>query len=130
MCLACLLLFASPGCKKSGETAARSDEVAQLEAEQQAAEQAAAEAAAKPAAPVSRMNDDLYIEITARSALIQDKYKENLDQAQKEVDALYDKFGVTIKEYDDFRAKQTPKHRGELEKKVVDFMQKVASEYK
>jgi hypothetical protein len=46
------------------------------------------------------------------------------------VDALYEKAQVTLQEFKAFEAKQTMEKRAELEKKVVDFMQKILSEYR
>jgi hypothetical protein len=127
---AVLLIVAAPACKKAkeGETLEEAEQ-AKLDAEQ-AAEAAAAEAAAKPVPPASKMNEDVYIEIRARAALIFDKYKDDLELAEKNVDALYEKAQVTLQEFKAFEAKQTMEKRAELEKKVVDFMQKILSEYR
>jgi len=116
-----LFLFSLAGCSKQSGT----DEEAAPEEEQ--AEEAA-ETAAKP--PESRMNDDVYVEIKARSALIYEKYKEEPEQAQKEIEALYEKKGVTFAEYKEFAAKLTFQKTNDLEKRVVDFMQKIAQEYR
>ena len=125
-----LLIVAAPACKKSkgGETAEEAEQ-AKLEAEQ-GAEAAAAEAAAKPVPPASKMTEEVYVEIRARSALIFEKYRDDLEQAEKTVEALYEKLLVTLQEFKAWEAKQTPEKRGELEKKVVDFMQKILDEYK
>jgi len=124
-----LILLNAPGCKKSGTDATLDElEQAQLEAEQQA-EEAAKQAETKPA-PAPRMNDDVYVEITARSALIRDKYKDNPNQAEKDIEALYEKFGVTFKEYKTFQDKLDPQKAGELARKTSDFMTKVADEYR
>jgi hypothetical protein len=117
-----LVLLSLAGCSKQPGT----DEEAAQEADQPAEE--TAETAAKPPAP--KMNDDVYVEIKARSALIYEKYKEDPDQAQKEIEALYEKKGVTFAEYKEFSAKLTFQHTNELEKRVVDFMQKIAQEYR
>jgi hypothetical protein len=114
-------LFSLAGCSKQSGT----EEEAQ-ETEQPAEE--AAETAAKPPAP--KMNDDVYVEIKARSALIYEKYKDDQDQAQKEIEALYEKKGVTFTEYKEFSGKLTFQQTNELEKRVVDFMQKIAQEYR
>jgi hypothetical protein len=125
-----LLVFTAPACKKSkgGETLEEAEQ-AKLEAEQ-AAEAAAAEAAAKPVPPASKMSDDVYVEVRARSALIFEKFKEDLPQAEKGLEDLYEKFQVTQTEFKAWEAKQTPEKRSALEKKVVEFMQKILDEYK
>jgi len=131
--LSIISIFLSfPGCKKdSSETTLNEIEKAQLEAEQAAEEAAAAaEAAQKQAAPPPKMNEDVYVQITARSALIRDKFKDDPDQADKEVEALYDKFGVTFNEYKEFQGKLTPQRLGELQTKINDFMQKIVNEYR
>jgi glutamate/tyrosine decarboxylase-like PLP-dependent enzyme len=115
-----LVLFSPTGCSKQPV------EEAGEETEEPAEE--AAETAAKPAAP--KMNDDVYVEIKARSALIYEKFKYDPDQAQKEIEALYEKKGVTFAEYKEFSAKLTFLQSNELERRVVDFMQKIAQEYR
>ena len=109
------------GCRRPA-----ADEEAAGEAEQPTQE-AAQEA--KPAPP-PRMNEDVYVQIKARSALIYEKYKDEPELAQKEIEAVYGKFGVTNDEYKTFVGKLPPLRAAELEKKVVDFMQKVAAEYR
>jgi type II secretory pathway component PulM len=125
-----LLVVASPACKKtkSGETTDEAEQ-AKLEAEQ-AAEAAAAEAAAKPVPAPARMNDDVYIEIRARQALIYDKYKDDPALAQQALDQVFEKHLVTLQEFRDFEAKQSREHRADLEKKVMDYMQKIMGEYR
>jgi hypothetical protein len=125
-----LLVVVAPACKKTkqGETPEEAEQ-ARLEAEQ-AVEAAAAEAASKPVPPPPKMNDEVYIDIRARQALIYDKYKDDLDLAQLNVDQVYEKHLVTLQELRDFEAKQTREHRADLEKKVMDYMQKILSEYR
>ena len=127
---AAVLLIAAPACKKSksGETAEEAEE-AKLEAEL-AAEAAAAEAAAKPVPPPSRMSEDVYVEIRARTALIFEKYKDDLPLAEQTVFELYEKLGVSQQEFKVWEAKQAIEKRAALEKKVVEFMQKILSEYR
>lgn len=127
---AVLLIVAAPACKKAkpGETPEEAEQ-ARLDSEQ-AAEAAAAEAAAKPVPPPPKMNDEVYIDIRARQALIYDKYKDDLDLAQQTVDQVFEKHLVTQQEFKDFEAKQTREHRADLEKKVMEFMQKIMGEYR
>jgi hypothetical protein len=80
--------------------------------------------------PAPRMTEELYIDLTARSALIWDKYKDEPEKAQQEVDNLYLRAGVTWKEYKEFEAKLTPQQRDALQKKILDYMQKIIHEYR
>lgn len=86
------------------------------------------EEAKVPARP--KMTEELYIDLTARSALIWDKYKEEPEKAQQEVDDLYLRAGVTWKEYKEFESKLTPQQRDALQKKIMDYMQKIIHEYR
>jgi hypothetical protein len=104
-------------------------EQAALEEEQAEEEAAAAYAAQKPAPP-PKMTEDIYVEITARSVLIRDKYKDDMALAEKEVEAVYEKFGVTFSEYKDFERKLTPQNLSALQTKINDFIQKIVNEYK
>ena len=117
-----LAVLSLPGCSKRSGI----DEEAAADAEQPTE---VTETEAKPAPP-PRMNEDVYIQIKARSALIYEKYKDEPEQAQKEVEAVYAKFGVTNDEYKTFVNKLPPLRVGELERRVMDYMQKVAAEYK
>lgn len=121
-CLLVSFLLATSGCRK-GSTS--EDE---LQAEEAVEEQQPEETAPKPAPP--RINEDAYVEISARSALIFEKYKEDMEQGQREVEAVYEKFGVTLKEFRDFEARLTPEKSNELQKRVQDFIQKIAGEYR
>jgi len=82
----------------------------------------------KPATPV-KITEEVYIEITARSALIFDKYKDDLDEAHRQVDILYQKFGITFIEYNQYRKSLSPGKKRQLEKQVQEYIQKVYKEY-
>lgn len=86
------------------------------------------ETPAKPMVP--EMTEELYIDLTARAALIWDKYKEEPEKAQQEVDNLYLKAGVTWKEYKEYEAKLTLKEKDALQKKILEYMQKIIIEYR
>jgi len=125
-----LIIMCAPGCKKpSGQATLDELEQEQLQAEQQAEEEAAKQAETKPAPP-PRMNDDVYVEITARSALIRDKYKDDPNQAEKEIEIVFEKFGVTFRDYKTFQDKLDPQESAELAKKISDFMTRIANEYR
>ena len=126
---AVLILLSAPGCKTSSDKPTLDElEQSRLEAEQ-AAEEAAKVAEQKPLPP-PKMNEDVYVEITARSVLVRDKYKDDSTQAEKEVEAVHEKFGVTFMEYKDFQDKLTPQRLGELQRKINDFIQKIVNEYR
>jgi len=118
--LAIFALFISlSGCRKPSAD----EEVQEEEQPVEAAEEP------KPAPP-PKMNEDVYVQIRARSALIYEKYKEDFEKAQKEVEALYEKFGVTVAEYKEFVSKLSPERTNALEKKIVEYMQKIGQEYR
>ena len=124
------IAFSSAACKKKEAPPTLEElEQAKVEAED-AAEEAAAEAEAKlkPAPP--KINDDTYVEITARSVLVREKYKDDMPQAEKEVEAVYEKFRLTFAEYKEFEKTLTPQRLGELQRKINDFMQKILNEYR
>jgi len=83
-----------------------------------------------PAKAMPKMTEALYVDLAARSALIWDKYKDESEKAQQEVDNLYFKAGVTWKDYQEFEAKLTPQERDALQKKIMDYMQKIIHEYR
>jgi hypothetical protein len=127
---AVFIFFSAQACKtKSSEMPFDDTEQAALEEEQAEEEAAAAYAAQKPAPP-PKMTEDIYVEITARSVLIRDKYKDDMALAEKEVEAVYEKFGVTFSEYKDFERKLTPQNLSALQTKINDFIQKIVNEYK
>ncbi len=84
----------------------------------------------KPAPPPPpRITDDIYVDITARAALIFDKYKEDLDEAHRQMDLVYQKYGITFTDYDRYRRSLTSDQKKRLEKLVQERIQKVYKEY-
>jgi hypothetical protein len=120
--LVAIFLLSAPACKQSPQNTETSEEAVE--------EEQTAEAAEKPAEPKPRMNEDIYVEITARSALIWEKYKDEPSQAEKEVEALCEKFGLTFKEYKEYQSNLTPQKSADLQKRIQGFIQKVAHEYR
>ncbi len=116
------ILIAFFGCVRQGEFAAEE------ELEEEIVEIEEQEVTSAPPAP--KMTEELYIDLTARAALIWDKYKEEAEKAQREVDELYLKAGVTWKEVQEFEAKLTLQERDQLQKKIMEYMQKIIHEYK
>jgi hypothetical protein len=129
--MAGVLLAGGLACKKTSDSASPAEKAA-AEAKAIVDEAAAAEEAAnKPAPkPESKMKDDLYIEITARSALIHDKYKEEPDKVEPEMERVFEKLGVTQTEYQEFKKALTPDKEGELNRKVQEKIQTLEREYK
>jgi hypothetical protein len=129
--LAVALLGVGAACKKTDAPISPADKAA-AEAKAIVDEAAAAEEAAnKPAPKVeSKMNDEAYIEITARSALIHDKFKDEPDKIDPEMEKVYEKIGVTLAEYQEFKKALTPEKDGELMRKVQDKIQTLEREYK
>ncbi len=130
--LALVLLGAGAACKKSAAPISPADKAAaEAKAIIDEAAAAAEEAANKPAPKVeSKMNDEAYIEITARSALIRDKYKDDPEKVDLEMETVYEKLGVSLAEYQEFKKALTPEKDGELMRKVQDKIQTLEREYK
>lgn len=76
-----------------------------------------------------KISEEIYVEITARAALIFDKYQEDLDEAHRQMDLVYQKLGVTFDDYDRFRKSLPADKKNQLEKKVQEFIQKIYPEY-
>ncbi|MGQ9801057.1 MAG: hypothetical protein ACUVRL_05285 [Candidatus Saccharicenans sp.] len=84
----------------------------------------------KPAPPPPpKITEEVYVEITARAALIFDKYKEDLDEAHRQMDLVYQKFGITFDDYNRYRKSLPADKRRQLEKQVQEFIQKIYQEY-
>jgi hypothetical protein len=116
--------LAGLSCKKIDQSVAAFDEVA-------AADKPTAEAPEPPPKPAPpKVTDDIYVDVTARTALIWEKYKDDAPTAEKTVEALYEKLGITADDYKTFQVKLTPQKSLELQKKVQEFMQKILDEYR
>jgi hypothetical protein len=117
----CLVL---PGCKQQSQTTDTLDEIEAANKPQPEPP----EPAPKPAPP--KVTEETYIEITARTALIWEKYKDDAPLAEKTVEALYVKLGITPDDFKAYQAKLTPQKTTDLQKKVQEFMQKILNEYR
>jgi hypothetical protein len=109
--------FVAAGCRKSGENVPTSDEEA-------AAEEAfpeEAEPAAKPAPP--KVTEEVYIDLTVQSVVIRERLKDDPAAAEQEVEALFEKTGVTIAEYKEFASKLSPEKMNDLQKKIQEKLQ-------
>lgn len=114
-----LLLFSLISCNRQG-----SQEQAPAWPQEETQEET------KPAPPPPpKITEDIYVDITARAALIFDKYKEDLDEAHRQMDLVYQKYGITFTDYDRYRRNLTTDQKRRLEKLVQEQIQKVYKEY-
>lgn len=81
------------------------------------------------APPAPKITEEIYVDITARAALIFDKYKEDLDEAHRQMDLVYQKHGITFQDYDRYRRSLTPDNKRRLEKLIQERIQKIYKEY-
>jgi Xaa-Pro aminopeptidase len=125
-------LAAGPACKgKAGLTDPADKALAEIESAQEEAAAAAEAEANKPQPkPEPKINDENYVEIAARSILIREKYAEEPEQIEPEIEKVYEKLGVTAAEYHEFRKALAPAKSSELQKKVQEKMQSLANEYR
>lgn len=122
-----------PACKgkAAGLTSSADRALAEIEADKAEAEAAAEAEANKPQPkPEPKVNDALYIEITARTILIREKYSEDQAAIELEIEKVYEKLGLTAADYQDFVKALVPPKTNELAKKVQEKMQALAGEYR
>ena len=121
-----------PACKgKASLTSAADRALAEIEADKAEAEAAAEAEANKPQPkPEPKVNDALYVEITARTILIREKYAEDPTSIEPEIEKVYEKLGVTAADCQEFVKALTPAKTSELAKKVQEKMQTLADEYR
>ena len=81
------------------------------------------------AASVPKISEEIYVDITARAAVIFDKYKEDLDEAHRQMDLVYQKYGITFQDYDRYRRSLTSDNKRRLEKLIQERIQKVHKDY-
>ena len=134
MLSAAFVLGSGGACRKSTDSLNSSEKAAaEAKAIVDESEAAAAEAAKAPVAKVEpKMNDTLYIEISARFVLIHEKFKDEPERIEPEMDKVCEKLMVTRAEFDEFKKAlaATPEREGELSRKVQDKMQALEREYK
>jgi hypothetical protein len=122
--LAIALLAAAPACKQAKQVSAALDfEEPVFEVPEEPAE-------APPVAPPPKISEPVYIEIKARIALIWEKFKDDPAEAEKAVEAVYEKFNVVHAEFQEYEQRLTPAKTAELQGKIQEFIQKIASEYR
>jgi hypothetical protein len=129
--LATALTAGGTACKKSAAPINAAEKAA-ADAKAIVDEAASAEEEAnKPAPkPEPKMNDALYIEIAARFVLLNEKYKDEPEKIEPELEKVFEKLGVTQTEYQEFKKALTPEKEGELTRKVQDKIQILEREYK
>lgn len=118
--LAFLLVFSLVSCSR---------QVGQEQAQSWPQEEAQEESKPVTLPPPPKITEDIYVDITARAALIFDKYKEDLDEAHRQMDLVYQKYGITFTDYDRYRRNLTTDKKRQLEKLVQEHIQKIYKEY-
>ncbi len=123
---------ASPACKgKTSLTDSADKALAEQEAVEAADRAAAEEAAAKPEPkPEPKVSEAMYVEISARSVLLREKYAETPDRAEEEIDKLCETLGVTMTDYKEYAKTLVPPKTYELQKKIQAKIQVLAPEYR
>jgi hypothetical protein len=84
----------------------------------------------KPIAPPPKITEPIYVEIMARTALIWEKYKDAPAEAEKAVEAIYEKFNVVHSEFREYQQKLPPAKAAALQKDIQEYIQKIAAEYR
>jgi hypothetical protein len=115
--LALAVVFTGAVCKKSARNVPAGGEEATMEEE--FAEEA--ESAPKPAPP--KVTDEIYIELTVQSIVTREKLKDDPAAAELEIEALFEKAGVTPDEYKEFERKLAPDKLNDLQKKIQEKLQ-------
>ncbi|MBM3312698.1 MAG: hypothetical protein FJY80_14465 [Candidatus Aminicenantes bacterium] len=114
--LGIVLAVSIPACKPSGQTALVDPAV-----DEEVPEEAEAEPLPKPAPP--KVNEEVYVDLTVQSVLIREQNKEDALAAEKDVEALFEKAGVTIAEYKAFEQKLSFEKANELQRKIQEKLQ-------
>lgn len=129
---AAAMMAAGPACKGGTRLTGAADKaLAEQEATEAADKAASEEAAAKPEPkPEPKVNDAMYVEITARSVLIREKYAETPETIDPEIDKVYDAFSITAADYREFAKTLVPPKSYELQKKIQEKIQTLAHEYR
>jgi len=121
--LACGLVLSGPACRKARQTSDQLDLEETTTIEPEPAE-------TKPIAPQPKITEQIYIEIMARTALIWEKYKDTPTEAEKAVEAMYEKFNIVHSEFQEYQQKLPPAKAAALQKDIQEYIQKIAAEYR
>ncbi len=91
--------------------------------EDAAAEEEKAEEEKPAPKPEPKVTDDLYVEITARSIIIRDKSADDPDQAEADIEKLYEQYRVTAADVRAFGQALAPPRSGEIQRKIQEKLQ-------
>lgn len=124
-----LVLIPAGACTKktTGEPVPTKEEL--LAAEQQAEEEEAAAKAAAAAVVPPKVNEEIYIEMRARSVLILQKYQDDPATGEKEVEAMLVKADLTYSDLKEFENRIGPTNLALLDPKIHEKIQKLWNEY-
>ncbi len=126
--IACLLIPVA-GCKSNPQSAGPTEE--ELFAAEQAAEEAEEEARAAAAKIVPpKVTEEIYIEMRARTVLLRQKFIEDFETGEKEVEMLLDRNGLTFADMKEFETRVGQPALDQLERKIQEKMQKLLEEYR
>jgi hypothetical protein len=124
-------LVLAGACRKTGPGQTTAEKELQAAYDEAEAASAAAEAeAAKPKPAPPKVNEDVYVDIAARLALIRQKFAEDAEAGEKEIEALYEKLAVTSGEIKEYEVKIGPAGVAALQRKVQERIQKIENEYR
>jgi len=127
--LIALVLVPAVACKSKNPAPELTEEELLAAEKAEAEEEEAAKAAAAKVAP-PKVNEEIYIEMRARSVLIRQKYIEDFETGEKEVEALLDKNHLTFADIKEFETRVGQTVLDQLERKIQEKMQKLLDEYR
>jgi len=128
---AALIAAASAACRGGDLTKSADQALAEQQAKEDSDRAASEEAAAKPEPkPEPKVNEALYVEITARAVLLREKYPDAPDQAEEEIGKVCETLGLTMTDYKDYAKTLDPAQSGPLQKNVQDRIQVLAPQYR
>jgi len=124
-----LVLLPAGACKSKSQAPGLTEEELLAADQAEAEEEEAAKAAAAKVVP-PKVNEEIYIEMRARSVLIRQKYIEEFETGEKEVEALLDKNNLTFSDMKEFETRVGQAVLDQLERKIQEKMQKLLDEYR
>ena len=124
-----LILIPAGACKSKSQASEPTEEELLAAEQAEAEEEEAAKAAAAKVVP-PKVNEEIYIEMRARSVLIRQKYIEDFETGEKEVEALLDKNHLTFADIKEFETRVGQTVLDQLERKIQEKMQKLLEEYR
>ncbi len=91
--------------------------------EDAAAEEETAEEEKPAPKPEPKVTDDLYVEIMARAIIIRDESPDDPDQAEAEIEKLYEQYRVTAADVRAFGQALAPPRSSEIQRKIQEKLQ-------